>query len=114
MKRKIALLLKVLAVGTCSLFIAACYGVMMEFKRIIALSPEKKAIPDLNVSVYDGPDVLISDQTDQTGTAYLPGALRGMKAVITDTDGDLNQGSFLDKEITLDAQDERIVEMSRK
>jgi hypothetical protein len=116
MKKLIALMFKVLATGTITLFIAACYGVMMQWKKITARSPEGTGIAGLQVSLFDN-EVETGEQesTDADGVAQFvsPMPLEGLTAAIEDVDGADNGGTFAREEIVFDSRDEYDVTMTR-
>ena len=116
MKRILGIVFRLLATGTITLLIAACYGVMMQFKRITVRSPEDSAIGGLKVTVSDGDIFQESTLTDSSGRAEFTSGhpLEGAQAVIEDIDGPANDGDFATKEFVLDAESEYFVTMTRK
>jgi hypothetical protein len=73
MKRTLGMILKFLATGTITLFLAACYGLMMEWKRITAKTVAGSPISGLKVTLLDsnGTDELAYDYTDANGFAEI-------------------------------------------
>ena len=117
MKKLLALALKFLATGTITLFIAACYGVMMEWKKIITRSPDGTGIPGLQVNLFDNAvDTGMQASTDASGVAMVGGpfSINGFTAIIKDVDGDANGGTFGSEEITFDSRDEYDVTMTKE
>jgi hypothetical protein len=115
MKKLLALAFKLLATGTITLFIAACYGVMMEWKKITTRSTDGTRIPGLQVTVFDNAvETGLQASTDATGVAMVGGpfSLNGDTAVIKDVDGADNGGTFTSEEITFDSRDEYDVTMT--
>jgi hypothetical protein len=114
MKKAIGLLFKFLATGTFTLFIAACYGLPWQWKKITARSPASTGIPGLQVTIFDHEvETGMQTSTDADGVAMfgIP-AQEGMTAVIVDVDGLENGGSFAPAEIVLDSRNEYDVTMT--
>lgn len=108
--------LKLLATGTVSLLIAACYGVPMVFKRITALSSGGTGIRGLQVSFLDGTETAATESTDADGIALcsVPGFSVIDKAVITDVDGTANGGEYADAVVSIGDADSYAVTMRLK
>ena len=116
MRKRLGMILKLLATGTFTLFIAACYGVAMEWKKITALSPEGTGVPDLNVTLrQDGTDVSTTT-TDSLGSAEfaVTGPSGGLTVAIEDVDGVANGGQFQNAEISIDQRDEYTVNLAKE
>jgi hypothetical protein len=116
MKKSLGTLLKLLATGTISVFLAACYGVMMELKRITVVSPEGTGIEALKVTLHDGTEELLSTNTGPSGSVAFATQMitEGMGVTIEDVDGPANGGEFQTAEIALDERDEYSVSMTRR
>lgn len=117
MKKTIGLVCRLLATGTITLFLAACYGVMMQWKRITVRSPENTAIQGIRVTLADGATRLGRALTDEAGNADFDPALGGAdatKAVVEDVDGTANGGEFATREIALDGDTVYTVVLTRK
>jgi hypothetical protein len=119
MKRVLKTLFKLLATGTITLFIAACYGVVnvMNKLTLIARSPEGTGIRDLQVSLYQEPADLVSQETTDTeGKAVfmIDNLHPAMKAIVEDIDGPANGGPYKKAEIELDTRNEYTVEMTEE
>jgi hypothetical protein len=117
-KRLLGMVLKLLATGTASLFIAACYGVMMQWKKITitAVSPESAAIPGLLVTLRDPMTDVASAGTDASGVAAFDQLfpVAGLQASIVDVDGAANGGQFKRADIDLDKRDAYTVTLNRE
>jgi hypothetical protein len=117
MKKIIALMCKLLATGTMTLFIAACYGVMMEWKKTIgARDSEGLMINGLRVTLFDdGGETGMQEYTDDSGmvefVSHTP--LEGLTAVLEDVDGPENGGQFSGEELEFDTTDFYLVTMTR-
>jgi len=118
MKSIMGIVLKLLATGTITLFLAACYGVMMamQVKRITARSPENTAISGLKVTLSRDTTEMGNALTDGNGSADFsyPFPLEGATATIEDIDGAANGGDFATKEVVLGTASEYVVTMTRK
>jgi hypothetical protein len=109
--------LKLLATGSLSLFMAACYGAPMGWKQlsITVRDPEGAGIPDLSVALREAGTEKDSTVTDASGTAWFMEreSCAGMEARITDQDGAANGGSFARKDIDLGDEEAYDVTLSR-
>ena len=117
MKRKIAMVLKLLATGTFSLFLAACYGVMVQWKKVSALY-NGSGIQGLAVTLFERGSEAESTTTDATGSAIFAfsQSARSLDArvKIEDVDGAANGGYFADAAVTLDSRTEYFVELKKR
>jgi hypothetical protein len=112
MKRTLGMILKILATGTISLFLAACYGLQMQWKRITATSDGTTGIRDLKVTLVDGSGDLCSQFTDAAGLAEIRyfNDMAGFTVRIEDVDGSAN-GTYTTREITLGTEQDYAVTM---
>jgi hypothetical protein len=104
---------KFLATGTMTLFIAACYGVMMQWKRIIAHDPEGAGIGGLQVTLLDARNE--QTFTDPYGVAEFTrfAPLEGLTVTIEDVDGLENGGQFASEWLIFGTMDEYVITMTR-
>jgi hypothetical protein len=112
MKRTLGMILKILATGTISLFLAACYGLQMQWKRITATSDGTTGIKNLKVTLVDGTEELFSQNTDVNGLAEIRyfNSMEGYTIRIEDVDGPAN-GTYTTREITLGTEQDYAVTM---
>ncbi len=115
MKRTIKNVLKLLATGTLSLLIAACYGVRMmwQTKKVVALSPQETGIEGLSVTLRMSGQPDSVELTDSQGSVDFISqeSFAGATVDIKDVDGPDNGGSFKETSVVLDASPETIVPM---
>lgn len=112
-------LCKLLATGTMTLFIAACYGPMYIAGRLsfVAKSLEGSGIKGLQVSLFGQTDELIAeDSTDGKGrAAFSVNTFESpISATIVDVDGAANGGTFATADVTVDSLKEYDVEMTKE
>jgi hypothetical protein len=118
MARILKVALKLLATGTISLLLAACYGIAMQFKRITALSPAGAGIQGLQVTLIGGGAEMETESTDGNGAAVFSlvglDPVADLQAVIRDVDGTANGGEYEDNTVTIGVDDAYTVTMKLK
>jgi len=120
MKKKLLAMLgricKFIATGTVSLFLAACYGPPVIFKKIFVQSPDLDPVPEIKVSLFRGGIEISTDiRTDAAGEAVVPTeGFEDEYLTLDDTDGALNGGEFASQSVPLSAERDYVITLNRK
>jgi hypothetical protein len=111
-------ILKILATGTCSLVLAACYGMVYTMQELTGSirtvrADDGAAVPGLEVELHNGAEVLTVGTTDAQGrfsySITAPDSAE-VYATVTDVDGPANGGTFAEKTVPV-SDDPLSVEM---
>lgn len=127
LRRRLSLLFKLLATGSLSMLLSACYGVVVAMYGVPyrltggvrVQTADKLPLPEIKVSYRQWPvsspeptGWTALQPTDQNGLSgyYLdPDLGENLRLRLEDADGPANGGNFLPQEVLVDEQEELVI-----
>lgn len=97
-------ILKLLATGSFSLVMSACYGAPMPYQGVRVTTQDGQPIPDLKLSLQEGNNTVNEVRTDVDGFNgfMIDKPTDNYSILIEDTDGIENLGEFKTMELSLE------------